>query len=92
MDPVLKLWLYESWSKDLEEANEFTRSYTVLGGYFSNPELARKMVKQENPDFESSDEDFDKASKKMVEDNRKELKSRRRRKQLIKEMANPPKR
>src|SRR6201986_485174 len=81
IDPVLKLWLYESWRKDLEEENEFARSYAILQGSFANPEMASKMIKSENPDFESSDEDFERLSKQMLDQNRKEdIQNNRRRK------------
>lgn len=64
--------MYESWYADLEDKNEFARNYSILQGSFANPEMARKMVKLENPDFESSDEDYEKLSKSMIEKNRKE--------------------
>ena len=86
IDPVLKLWLYESWCKDLEEENEFARSYSILQGSFANPEMASRMIKSENPDFESSDEDFERASQQMIEQNRSEnqrLVRRRRRKKIV---------
>lgn len=80
--------MYESWYADLEEKNEFARSYAILQGSFANPEMARKMVKLENPDFESSDEDFDNNSKLMIEKNKKELqnsnqKLKRRKRKLL---------
>lgn len=79
MDFVLKLWLYESWCKDQEEKNDFARSYVILNGSFTNVEMAKKMIKQENPDFESSDEDFEKTSQAMLKQNRQqEVKSKRR--------------
>jgi hypothetical protein len=85
LDPVLKLWLYESWCRDLEEQNEFARSYAILQGSFTNPDLAHKMIKSENPDFETSDEDFEKVSQQIIEQNKKEdsLKHRRRRKTIV---------
>lgn len=82
MDFVLKLWLYESWCKDQEEKNNFARSYVILNGSFTNAEMARKMIKQDNPDFESSEEDFDKTSKEMLKKNRQEIKSRRQRRRI----------
>lgn len=83
LDPVLRLWLYESWCRDLEEQNEFARSYAILQGSFTNPDLAHKMIKSENPDFETSDEDFEKISKQMVENNRKQDGGHRRRRKTI---------
>jgi hypothetical protein len=40
------------------------------------------MIKSENPDFESTDEDYEKLSRQMIEDNRKTLR-RRKRKLLV---------
>ena len=83
LDPVLKLLMYESWRKDQEEENEFARSYAILQGSFANPEMAKKMIKAENPEFESSDEDFEKVSNQMLENNKQEdsktIKKRKRR-------------
>lgn len=91
LDPIVRLYMYESWYVDLEDKNEFAKSYAILQGSFANPEMARKMVKLDNPDFESSDEDFDKVSKSIVEKNRQELKEapklkRRKRKLLNKQV------
>lgn len=71
--------MYESWCKDLEEKHSFARSYTVLGGSFVNQEMAHKLIKQENPDFESSEEDFERVSQAMVEANKKQLQTKKRR-------------
>lgn len=87
LDPILRLYMYESWYADLEDKNEFAKSYAILQGSFANPEMARKMVKLDNPDFESSDEDFDKVSKSIIEKNRQELKEasklKRRKRKLL---------
>jgi hypothetical protein len=82
IDPVMWLWMYESWCRDVEEKNEFAKSYAILQGSFVNPDMARKMIKSENPDFESTDEDYEKLSRQMIEDNRKTLR-RRKRKLLV---------
>jgi len=83
LDPILHLWMYQSWIKDLEEKNEFARSYAILGGSFVNPDMAKQMIKHDNPDHEVSDADFEKISKEILENNEKENKlsyhSRRRR-------------
>ncbi len=72
------VWMYESWCRDLEEKNEFAKSYTILQGSFVNPEMARKMIDRENPDFETSDEDFEKLSQQIIEQNRKLIRKRKR--------------
>ena len=55
MDPLLEMWLWESWCQDLNDKNEFTKAFTILGGSFVNPDMAHKMIKNENPDHMSSD-------------------------------------
>ena len=59
--------MYECWVCDQEEEFEFARSQSILTGSFTNPEAAKKMLKQDSPDFSSTDEDFEK-SIKMIED------------------------
>lgn len=83
MDPITWLWTYESWCRDQEEENEFAKSYAVLGGSAANPEWARRIMKAENPDFETSDEDFEKISKEILEENRKSQFRRKRRNKII---------
>lgn len=41
--------------------------------------MAHKLIKQENPDFESSEEDFERVSQAMVEANKKQLQTKKRR-------------
>lgn len=84
MDPIEYLWLYESWCRDLEEQNEFAKSYAILTGSASNPEWARRIIKSENPDFESSDEAYEETSRKMLETNRKPESKHRRIRKLVK--------
>jgi hypothetical protein len=70
LDPVLKVYMYEHWNRDQEEAFEFARSQSILIGSFSNPSAAKDMLKNENPDFSSSNEEFEQ-SIKMIEENKK---------------------
>ena len=60
MDPLLKLYMYESWIAKQELEMERTRHASILTGSFSNPEAARKMVEEE-PDHASTDEEFEKS-------------------------------
>lgn len=55
INPYLKVWLYESWLHDRELEGERFRNHAILTGSFFNPEGARKMIKDENPDFASTD-------------------------------------
>jgi len=79
----MKLWMFESWYADQEEQHEFAKNYTILEGSFTNPDAAKKMLKADNPDFESDDENYENISKQMIEENKakenkKSLLSRRR--------------
>lgn len=81
MDPVMKLWMFESWIQDLTEKNEFAKNYSILVGSFSNYEMAQNMlgtgtVKTVN----TSDEEFDKASNMLLNDIKESSTPRRRRK------------
>ena len=67
MDPVIKLWWYESWVHRIETEHENAKAQAIFIGSFTNPEAARRMVKQDTPDVESSDDDFEK-SMQMVRD------------------------
>jgi len=79
MNPLLYLWMYESWIQDLREDNESKRTYAILTGSFANMELAKKMIDKENPTFQSSDEDFEETYRMIEEDvANKESKTRRR--------------
>jgi hypothetical protein len=85
LNPVLKTYMYEHWCRDQEEAFEMTRSQAILIGSFHNPTAAQDMLKSENPDFASSDEDFEQ-SLRLIEENKKETlpkRKRQRRKALL---------
>lgn len=63
INPYLKVWLYESWLHDKELETERLRSQAILIGSFFNPEMANRMIKSENPDFQTTDVE---ATSKMV--------------------------
>lgn len=75
IDPLTRLWMYESWCQDLYEKNEFSRNYSILVGSFSNLEMAQKMLKVGQQTFTSSDEDFEESTRWMINDREKYLKS-----------------
>lgn len=82
MNPIEKRWIYESWIADQEEQHKFTRDYVVMSGFFTNPEMAKQLQKIDNPDYSSSDDDFDKSIQMIEEDkrsNKAKVKKRRRR-------------
>jgi hypothetical protein len=65
INPYLKVWLYESWLHDRELEIEKLKQHAILTGSFSNPEAANKMIKDENPDFKSTD--FEETNKMVRE-------------------------
>lgn len=75
--------MYESWYKDLEEKNDFARSYSILQGSFVNPEMAQNMIKNENPDFESDDATMDKLFETIEEENKQKLATKHRRRRTV---------
>lgn len=77
INPYLKVWLYESWLHDKELEAERLKSQAILIGSFTNPEMANRMIKQDNPDFETTDVE---ETSKMVRDEIVEAERERRRK------------
>lgn len=59
MDPIEKLWLYESWVNELEIDLEKEKAIAILIGSFSNPEMAQKMHMKDNPNVKVSDDEFE---------------------------------
>jgi hypothetical protein len=68
MDPIMKLYMYEHWVQDFKEKNEFARSYSILQGSFSNPEMAKKMINSDNNTYSmaETDEEFDKRAEELL--------------------------
>lgn len=90
MEPVKKLWLYESWAHELELELEKEKSLAILIGSFSNPEMAQKMISRENPEYVSSDDEFEQSWQAVKQHIQKEEenknpspKRKRRRKKVI---------
>ena len=79
------LWMQESWLQDLEEKHEFQRAYSILTGAFSNAEMAKRMIKMDNPDFQMSDEDLEKVSQEIVQKRKEaeQAKPKRRRRRVL---------
>jgi hypothetical protein len=88
MDPIIRLWLYESWIADLEDKHKFMKDYTILGGSFHNPDAAKQMMQAENPSIISTDEEYEKSTQMVLDEDKldKEMQSghRRRRRQIRK--------
>jgi len=55
-----------NWLQDQAEKHEFATDYSIFLGSFSNSEAAQNMMSKRNPKFQSSDEDFDKATERVL--------------------------
>lgn len=89
MDASIWLWMYQSWLQDQEDKQEFAENQSIFTGSFSNPEMAKRIIKTKNPDYQTDDKDFDRISEQIVQNNRKELekKQRRRRRALLQDKS-----
>ena len=67
MDPFVKLWLYESWVHEIELEYDKMKQLGILIGSFYNPQAARKMIKKDQPDYSTSDKEFEE-SVRMVQE------------------------
>jgi hypothetical protein len=91
MNPVLRMWLYESWNQDFVEKNDFAKNYSILVGSFYNPDMARKMLDDpgDTRSIKSTEDDFLKSlqivKKEMKKDEQKSPHRRKRRRQIISE-------
>ena len=83
LDPVLKVYMYEHWCRDKEEEFELARSQSILIGSFTNPSAAQDMLKSENPDFASSDEDFERSVQMIKESKKNQVRKRKRQQRKI---------
>lgn len=84
INPYLKVWLYESWLHDKQLETERLRNQAILIGSFFNPEMAQKMVKSENPDFESTDlDETSKTVRDQIIDSEKKGRKRRKKRKVI---------
>jgi hypothetical protein len=82
MDPMLKLWMYESWCQDHIDKNEFAKQFSIFLGSFFNPEAAQQMLKGDV--IESDDEEFEQSWSMVTKDiEAAKPKRRRRRKKVL---------
>lgn len=71
LDPFQKLMMHESWLEDKRERAEEAKNLGYLIGSFTNPEMVKKLLHAEANTFVSDDEEFDKLSKAIIEENRR---------------------
>lgn len=88
INPYLKIWLYESWLYECEKEAEKLKNQAILTGSFSNPEMAQKMIRDENPDFKSTDGEAvaEELHKQILEEekNAKSKKKKKKKRKIIK--------
>lgn len=72
MDPLHRHFMFESWIEDRRERQEEAKTLALLIGAFIDPEKAKRMANAEANTFVSDDEEFDKFSHEMLENNRRE--------------------
>lgn len=53
--------MYQSWIQDQEDLHKLCKDYALFVGAFSNPKMAHDISKKDNPDFVSSEEDYQKS-------------------------------
>lgn len=70
LDPLMRIYLFEHFVNDQQDKKELLKMAAILTGSFTNPEAARQMIRAEEPDHQSSDEDFERTMQ-MVEADRK---------------------
>jgi hypothetical protein len=77
--------LYKSWEYNQEIELEKLRNQAILIGSFFNPEMAKKMIKNENPDYSSSnfDNTTDLIHEELLEKSQPNTKKRKKRKVLL---------
>lgn len=67
MDEYTWIWLYQSWLQDMEDTHKTYKDYALFLGAFYNPELAKNLSKQDNPDYESTEQDDEKTEQFLLE-------------------------
>lgn len=85
MDPILKAWMFYSWAEDYNDENKILENQGYLIGSFINPEAVKRALGAGDKTFASTDEEFDRFSKQLLEYNKeadKKLKKRKRKSKL----------
>lgn len=84
MDEFNWIWMYYNWLQDKEELHKTYKDYALFIGSFSNWEMANNIHNKENPKYQSSDEDFDRATEMVVKEiEEEESKSQNRHRRVI---------
>lgn len=57
-----------SWIEDQNQKHKFARDYAIFTGSFTNPEAAKKMHKNDDPDYALSEEEWEESWQRVVAD------------------------
>lgn len=84
MDESTWVWMYQSWLQDQDEKQSMYKNLAIFLGSFFNWDMANQISKQDNPDYESSDKDYEEAFEKVryigeMQERFEEMKSKRHR-------------
>ena len=91
MDEYTWIWLYQSWIQDQEEKHRMYKDYSLFLGSFFNYEMAKNISDKDNPDYSTTDEEFDKSTELMIRQREAEfekIKHRRKRRLVRQHMFN----
>lgn len=72
--------MYENWIEDWKEKHKFARDYSILTGSFFNTEMAQKMINLDNPNYKSTESDFEESTRiveESIENNKQKRVHRR---------------
>ena len=84
----MRLLYFESFRQDLEERHEFERNYAIFAGSFHNMDMAQRLVSEENPDFESTEDDFAESTRMVLEGREKAFKKQKRKRRRRRRVVN----
>lgn len=61
------MWMFYSWIADKKETHELFKDYGTYVGSFSNPEMAKQVWNSQNPQYSSTDEEYEQSIKNVQE-------------------------
>ena len=79
IDDFQWIWMFYSWLQDKKEQHEMFHDYGTFVGSFSNPEMAKKIWAEKNPQFSSTEEEFNESSRYVLEVGKEQTRKRHRR-------------
>ncbi|HUU87284.1 MAG TPA: hypothetical protein VMX17_05980 [Candidatus Glassbacteria bacterium] len=83
LDETTKAWMYYSWAEDTHEEYIKLRNQACLIGSFWNAESAKKIMNDDENTIAVTDEDFEKATKYMLEQGQQKPKRKRKKKKVV---------